>query len=132
MEKEAVTSGKRKAESSEAPAALGCAELAGEVPAAADAMLAPAAGESFVEEATGIKYIEMPENYLCWILSMKRFDPGAPYDPRNSRTMSQEEIERELASMERLKASLAGVKEVLRPQIWAALALLTCRNLVLL
>ena len=42
---------------------------------------------------------------------MKRFDPGAPYDPRNSRTMSQEEIERELASMERLKASLACVKD---------------------
>ena len=99
MEKEAVTSGKRKAESSEAPAALGCAELAGEVPAAADAMLAPAAGESFVDEATGIKYIEMPENYLCWILSQKRLSP-APYDPMEcSGMMSQEEIERELAAI---------------------------------
>jgi len=54
MGKAAVAGGKRRVESSEAPAALGCAELGGKVAAAADVMVVPAAGESFVDDAMGI------------------------------------------------------------------------------
>jgi len=54
MGKAAIAGGKRRVESSEAPAVLGCAELGGEVAAAADVMVAPATGGSFVDDATGI------------------------------------------------------------------------------
>ena len=54
MGKAAVAGGKRRVESSEAPAVLGCAELGGKVAATADVMVVPAAGGSFVDAACGI------------------------------------------------------------------------------
>lgn len=99
---EAVAGGKRKAEAS--------GELDATEAAADEDTLVLAPGEAYVDLATGVKWVDMPDDYLSWVLSQKRL-PSPTYDPRKSTTMSQEEIERELATMARLDTMLAGVKD---------------------
>jgi hypothetical protein len=64
-----------------------------------------------MDEATGMEWVDIPENYLSWILSQKRVNLPRPYDPRKNKMVSPEEMEREVELVERLTGSHAGVQD---------------------
>jgi hypothetical protein len=58
-----------------------------------------------------MEWVDIPETYLCWILSQKRVKLPRPCDPRKNTMVSPEEMEREVELVERLTASQAGVQD---------------------